>query len=222
MSGATLIEASVGGPAAAADRRRPGAHGAAAWAGSVFARARMGRAADVRARTRLVRAAGAAGRHRARDDRSCRAIRPTSISPPASSRAARSPHGRTIVEATLDPGSSTEVWWSMRDSAPAAAAREVADARRRDDAPDARRLRRADGGADRRHRRAGRAADARGPAAARLRADEHFGRLARIERSARRRRRADGRRSGGAPPSVPGQPRAPARRRIVHAGHRVS
>ena len=33
--------------------------------------------------------------------------------------------GRTMVEATLDPGSSTEVWWSMRDSAPAAAAREV-------------------------------------------------------------------------------------------------
>jgi hypothetical protein len=34
-------------------------------------------------------------------------------------------NGRTMVEATLDPGSSTEVWWSMRDSAPAAAAREV-------------------------------------------------------------------------------------------------
>jgi hypothetical protein len=33
--------------------------------------------------------------------------------------------GRTIVEATLDPGSSTEVWWSMRDSAPTAAAREL-------------------------------------------------------------------------------------------------
>ena len=33
--------------------------------------------------------------------------------------------GRTIVEATLDPGSSTEVWWSMRDSAPTAAARET-------------------------------------------------------------------------------------------------
>ena len=33
--------------------------------------------------------------------------------------------GRTIVEATLHPGSATEVWWSMRDSAPAAAAREV-------------------------------------------------------------------------------------------------
>ena len=33
--------------------------------------------------------------------------------------------GRTIVEATLDPGSATEVWWSMRDSAPVAAAREV-------------------------------------------------------------------------------------------------
>jgi hypothetical protein len=33
--------------------------------------------------------------------------------------------GRTVVEATLDPGSSTEVWWSMRDSAPVAAAREV-------------------------------------------------------------------------------------------------
>ena len=33
--------------------------------------------------------------------------------------------GRTIVEATLDPGSATEVWWSMRDSAPIAAAREA-------------------------------------------------------------------------------------------------
>ena len=33
--------------------------------------------------------------------------------------------GRTIIEATLDPGSTTEVWWSMRDSAPAAAAREL-------------------------------------------------------------------------------------------------
>src|SRR5436190_11390563 len=33
--------------------------------------------------------------------------------------------GRTILEATLDPGSSTEVWWSMRDSAPVAAARDV-------------------------------------------------------------------------------------------------
>jgi hypothetical protein len=34
-------------------------------------------------------------------------------------------NGRTIVEATLDPASATEVWWSMRDSAPIAAAREV-------------------------------------------------------------------------------------------------
>ena len=34
-------------------------------------------------------------------------------------------NGRTIVEATLDPGSATEVWWSMRDSAPAAAAKEM-------------------------------------------------------------------------------------------------
>jgi hypothetical protein len=33
--------------------------------------------------------------------------------------------GRTIVEATLNPGSATDVWWSMRDSAPVAAAREV-------------------------------------------------------------------------------------------------
>ena len=33
--------------------------------------------------------------------------------------------GRTIVEATLQPGSLTEVWWSMRDSGPTAAAREV-------------------------------------------------------------------------------------------------
>ena len=34
-------------------------------------------------------------------------------------------NGRTIVETTLDPGSSTEVWWSMRDSATVAAARDV-------------------------------------------------------------------------------------------------
>jgi hypothetical protein len=34
-------------------------------------------------------------------------------------------NGRTVVEATLQPGSSTEVSWSMRDSAPAAAAKEV-------------------------------------------------------------------------------------------------
>jgi hypothetical protein len=33
--------------------------------------------------------------------------------------------GRTIVEATLEPGSTTEVVWSMRDSEPVAAAREV-------------------------------------------------------------------------------------------------
>jgi hypothetical protein len=34
-------------------------------------------------------------------------------------------NGRTLIEATLDPGSTAEVWWTMRDSAPAAAAREV-------------------------------------------------------------------------------------------------
>jgi hypothetical protein len=33
--------------------------------------------------------------------------------------------GRTVLEATLDPGSATDVSWSMRDSAPVAAAREV-------------------------------------------------------------------------------------------------
>jgi len=34
-------------------------------------------------------------------------------------------NGRTIVEATLVPGAPTEVWWSMRDSAPTVAAREL-------------------------------------------------------------------------------------------------
>ena len=34
-------------------------------------------------------------------------------------------NGRTIVEATLDPGAATEVWWSMRDSTQAAAAKDV-------------------------------------------------------------------------------------------------
>jgi hypothetical protein len=33
--------------------------------------------------------------------------------------------GRTLVELTLRPGASIDVWWSMRDSAPVAAAREV-------------------------------------------------------------------------------------------------
>ncbi len=36
-----------------------------------------------------------------------------------------SANGRTTVEATLDPGSVTEVSWSMRDSAPIASAREL-------------------------------------------------------------------------------------------------
>jgi hypothetical protein len=34
-------------------------------------------------------------------------------------------NGRTTVEATLIPGRGTEVWWSMRDSAPTVAAREL-------------------------------------------------------------------------------------------------
>ena len=34
-------------------------------------------------------------------------------------------NGRTVVEATLDPGAATEVWWSMRDSAPVAASKDV-------------------------------------------------------------------------------------------------
>ena len=34
-------------------------------------------------------------------------------------------NGRTTIEATLDPGAATEVWWSMRDSAPVAAAKDV-------------------------------------------------------------------------------------------------
>src|SRR5262249_47660793 len=33
--------------------------------------------------------------------------------------------GRTTVDVTLKPGTPSEVWWSMRDSAPVAAAREV-------------------------------------------------------------------------------------------------
>jgi hypothetical protein len=34
-------------------------------------------------------------------------------------------NGRTVVEVTLRPGSPAEVWWSMRDSAPLAATRDV-------------------------------------------------------------------------------------------------
>jgi len=33
--------------------------------------------------------------------------------------------GRTTVDVTLRPGAATDVWWSMRDSAPVAAAREI-------------------------------------------------------------------------------------------------
>jgi hypothetical protein len=36
-----------------------------------------------------------------------------------------SPDGRTIVEATLDPGSPAQVWWSTRETAPAVQARET-------------------------------------------------------------------------------------------------
>lgn len=34
-------------------------------------------------------------------------------------------NGRTIVDATLRPGTQADVWWSLRDSAPVAAARDV-------------------------------------------------------------------------------------------------
>ena len=34
-------------------------------------------------------------------------------------------NGRTLIEATLDPGAATEVWWSMRDSAPVAAVKDL-------------------------------------------------------------------------------------------------
>jgi hypothetical protein len=34
-------------------------------------------------------------------------------------------NGRTTIDVTLRPGTATDVWWSMRDSAPIAAAREV-------------------------------------------------------------------------------------------------
>ena len=34
-------------------------------------------------------------------------------------------NGRTLIEATLDPGAQTEVWWSMRDSTQQSAAKDV-------------------------------------------------------------------------------------------------
>lgn len=34
-------------------------------------------------------------------------------------------NGRTMIEATLQPGKPTEVWWSMRDSAPVAAVKDL-------------------------------------------------------------------------------------------------
>jgi hypothetical protein len=34
-------------------------------------------------------------------------------------------NGRTVIQATLDPGAATDVWWSMRDSAPVAAAKDL-------------------------------------------------------------------------------------------------
>ena len=81
-------------------------------------------------------------------------------------------NGRTIVEATLDPGSATEVSWSMRDSAPVASARELRMTRRRDDDGDARRLGHPHGRAGRPDGGARRAAHRRGPPAVRLRADQ--------------------------------------------------
>ena len=130
--------------------------------------------------------------------------------------------GRTIVEATLDPGSSTEVSWSMRDSAPTAAARELrtlsevmtlvtlGDS-------DVRMVALID-----RHRAARRAPHARRAPADRIRADRRVRQLAREQR-------ADATsgltltiaQSGGAQPSVPDQPRASARRRLVQPRHRL-
>ena len=118
----------------------------------------------------------------------CPAIKPTCTCRPASSRGESTLDGRTIVEATLDPGSPTEVWWSMRDSAPMAAAREM---RALADVMTLVTL----GDSDVRmvalidvHGRAGRAADDRSAAACGLRAHGHFGQLARNERAGRRQR----------------------------------
>jgi hypothetical protein len=55
----------------------------------------------------------------------CRANRPTCDCPPGLITRRAVANGRTIVEATLDPGAATEVWWSMRDSAPVAAVKDL-------------------------------------------------------------------------------------------------
>ena len=108
-----------------------------------------------------------------------------------------SANGRTIVEATLDPG-STEVWWSMRDTAPSAAPRDARAAGRRHDARHDRRLRPADGHARRPHRRAGRAAESRSACRPATRSPRER-RIARAQRGTARQRRGDrtNPRSGG-------------------------
>jgi hypothetical protein len=84
----------------------------------------MGRAADVHTRSRGIRAAGSEVRHaRATFDIPGDQADVRVSSGLITRRTAAD--GRTIVEATLDPGSSVEVSWSMRDSAPTAAAREL-------------------------------------------------------------------------------------------------
>ena len=130
-------------------------------------------------------------------------------------------NGRTIVEATLDPGTTAEVWWSMRDSAPVAAAREV---RTVADVLTLLTL----GESDVRMVAlidltvvAGRAAHPAVSVAGWLRVERHLGQRARDQRSARWRCRSDPGRSGAAPPPVSRHPGAWPHGRILCVRHRL-
>ena len=90
-----------------------------------------------------------------------------------------------MIEATLDPGSATQVWWSARETGPTAAPRDVRTARRREDARHHRRRRCAPAVARRPHDRAGRAGAVRSPDSGRLRARGRHRRLARSAASSR-------------------------------------
>ena len=129
--------------------------------------------------------------------------------------------GRTTVEATLDPGSSTQVWWSSRDTGPAAPPRDSAAAVRRQDPRHHRRCRSAPPLTRRHHRRPGRTDGVRGPHSHRLRARRRDRQFARSQRTARS---ATGSRRLGAiakTAPVPDQSRTSERRRILHARDRL-
>ena len=125
VSGATLVDVTSGGRPVPLITEGQALHALIAGPGAVRDRRSNGAG-----RCRI----GQAGRRSC-----CRFHKPAPRGPPSKCRANRLTfacqqgsitrrlvaNGRTTIDATLDPGAATEVWWSMRDAAPVAAAKDL-------------------------------------------------------------------------------------------------